>query len=69
VGEAFIIGFSKLESWGGRPRASALPTESAPTNIVKYIDRKRSIMKQPVVEAMAFFGTGDALYLTHLRVF
>jgi hypothetical protein len=56
VGEAVIIGVSKLEAWGNRLRASALPTESAPTNIVQNIDGKRSVMRQPLVEATAFFG-------------
>jgi hypothetical protein len=76
VGEAVIIGVSKLEAWGNRLCASALPTESAPTNTVKNIDGKRSVMRQPLVEAAAFFGKMDfslpqenALYLNHLRVF
>jgi hypothetical protein len=39
----------------GRSAArSALPTESAPTNIAKYIDGKRRAMTQPVMEATAF---------------
>jgi hypothetical protein len=57
VGEAFIIGVSRSEFWGDRLRASALPTESAPTNIARHIDGRRramkQAMKQPVIEAMA----------------
>ena len=54
MGAAFTIGVSRLQSWGDRLRASALPTESAPTNIAKYIDGKRRAMIQPVKEATAF---------------
>jgi hypothetical protein len=56
VGDAFIIGVGRLESGGDRLRASALPAESAPISIAKYIDGKRRTMKQPVIEAMAFSG-------------
>jgi hypothetical protein len=56
VGEAFTIGVSRFESWRDRLRASALPTESAPANIVKHSNRKRRAMKQPVIAAMAFSG-------------
>jgi len=60
VGEAFIIGVSRFEFWGDRLRASALPAESAPTNIAKHIDGKcramKRAMKQPVIEAMALSG-------------
>jgi len=51
-----MIGVSRLEPWGDRLRASALPTESAPTNIAKYIDGQRCAMKQPVIEVMASSG-------------
>jgi len=54
VGAAFTIGVSRLESLGDRLRASALPTESAPTNIAKHIDGKRRAMTQPVKQATAF---------------
>ena len=56
MGAAFTIGVSRLQSWGDWLRASALPTESAPTNIAKYIDGKRRAMTQPVMEATAFSG-------------
>jgi hypothetical protein len=59
VGAAFTIGVSRFESWGDRLRASALPMESAPTNIVKYIDGKRRAMTQPVTEATAFSSHVD----------
>ncbi len=54
MGAAFSIGVTRLEPWAGRLRASALPTESAPTNIARYIDGQRCAMKQPVIELMAF---------------
>jgi hypothetical protein len=53
VGAAFTIGVSSLESWGGRPRASAPPTESAPTNIANHIDGQLCTAKRPVIEAIA----------------
>ena len=56
MGAAFTIGVSRLQSWGDWLRASALPTESAPTNIAKYIDGERRAMTQPVMEATAFSG-------------
>ena len=54
MGAAFTIGVSRLESWGDRLRASALPTESAPASIAMYIDGKRRAMTQPVMEVTAF---------------
>ena len=56
MGEASIIGVNRLDSWGDRLRASALPAESAPANIAKYIDEKRRAMKQPVLEVIACSG-------------
>jgi hypothetical protein len=56
VDEASIIGVSRRDSWGDRLRASALPAESAPANIAKYIDEKLRAMKQPVLEIIAFSG-------------
>ena len=56
MGEASIIGVSRLGSWGDRLRASALPAERAPANIAKYTDEKRRAMKQPVLEVIAFSG-------------
>jgi hypothetical protein len=53
VGAALTIGVSSLESWGDRLRASAPPTESAPTNIAKHIDRLLCTVKRPVIEVMA----------------
>jgi hypothetical protein len=73
VGAAFTIGVSRLESWGDWLRASALPTESTPTNIAKHIDGQLCTVKRPVIEVIAFstkveFGL-KMLYLSLLRVF
>ena len=54
MGAALTIGVSRLESWGDRLRASALPAESAPTNIAKHINGKPRAMIQPLKEVTAF---------------
>ena len=73
MGEAFIIGVSRFAFWGDRLRASALPAESAPTNIARHIDGQLCTVKRPVIEVIAFstkveFGL-KILYLSLLRVF
>jgi len=54
------MGVSRLESWGNRLRAPALPAERAPTNIAKHIDGRRRAVKQPVIEATAFSGNVES---------
>jgi hypothetical protein len=52
VGDASAIGVSRLESRGDRPRASALPTESATARTERTTDVNRRAMKQPLTEQM-----------------
>jgi hypothetical protein len=54
-----MIGVSRPESWVDRLRASALPTESAPTSIAKHIDGKRRVVTQPVMKATAFSSNAE----------